>query len=415
MKLLSIETSCDETAFAILAIQGTAPSLRFKILSHHVASQIALHEQYGGVFPAMAKREHAKNSIPLLEKTLADANLLSRFSSKKQHDRLPHTTMRGLEKLLLREKEMFEQLIMHLTTYKKPPIDAIAVTIGPGLEPALWVGINLARALSYVWNIPIIPVNHMEGHILSFLVSPHDTTKNLHDKKFSLSNFRFPILSLLVSGGHTEIVLVKKWGVYNVLGSTLDDAVGEAFDKVARMLGLSYPGGPKISALAEEIRKKQIHHTGEVPSFLPRPMLHSGDFNFSYSGLKTAVLYYIRDLTHQNKRSLTAGEKQSIAFEFENAAVDVLVAKTLQALKKYKTQILVVGGGVSANAHLRNKLAQQVGLYNKNIEIHFPIRELSTDNAIMIGIVGGYKYFNTKNRVRYTSKKLIAQGNMTLS
>ncbi|MBP6912065.1 MAG: tRNA (adenosine(37)-N6)-threonylcarbamoyltransferase complex transferase subunit TsaD [Candidatus Pacebacteria bacterium] len=414
MKLLAIETSCDETALAILTMRGTATAPHFSVLSHHVASQISLHEQYGGVFPAMAKREHAKNIVPLLEKTLSDANLLFPFSLKKQREGFSHTTILKVEKLLVREKEMFEQLIPYLRTYKKPDVDAIAVTVGPGLEPALWVGINLARVLSYLWDIPIVPVNHMEGHILSFLVSTNKDIQELSYEKFDVPFFQFPILSLLVSGGHTEIVLVKKWGAYTVLGSNVDDAVGEAFDKVARMLGLSYPGGPKISALAEEVRKKMLKNKLEIRSFLPRPMLYSGDFKFSYSGLKTAVLYYIRDLTNQNKRSLTPDEKKSIAFEFENAAIEVLVSKTLRAIKKYNIRVLVVGGGVAANSHLRKELTDQVSAFDASIQVHFPIPELSTDNAIMIGIAGGLHFLRTKKGVKYSSKKLLANGNMSL-
>jgi N6-L-threonylcarbamoyladenine synthase len=443
MKLLAIETSCDETALAILKIKGPATKPAFSVLSHNVASQIALHAQYGGVFPAMAKREHAKNIVPLFEKTLSEANHLSPLSQKQHPDKLQYVRMSRLEKLLEREREMYEQLVPLLSRIKKPKIDAIAVTTGPGLEPTLWVGINFARALSYIWDIPLVPVNHMEGHILSFAVpqtKESSKRKALNPKclEFRISNFEFPIVSLLVSGGHTEIVLVKDWGKYKVIGHTVDDAVGEAFDKVARMLDLPYPGGPQISRLAEEARKNaelmrndteknssvstKDYRLATSDFVLPRPMLHSGDFNFSYSGLKTAVLYHIRDLTGGNKRTLTDEEKSAIALEFENAAIEVLVKKTMKAMKKYGASTLLVGGGVAANSHLRNELARMCKEANTNTNTHthtytvlFPTRELSTDNAIMIGIAGGAAYMKKKKGVKYTSKKLTANGNMALS
>jgi N6-L-threonylcarbamoyladenine synthase len=252
--------------------------------------------------------------------------------------------------------------------------------------------------------------------------------------EFGVCDLEFPAISLLVSGGHTEIVLVKDWGKYKVIGHTVDDAVGEAFDKVARMLDLPYPGGPHISALAEMSRKNTEHTQNNAEKnsststidyrlktsdfVLPRPMLHSGDFNFSYSGLKTAVLYHIRNLTGGNKRTLTDEEKSAIALEFENAAIEVLVKKTMKAMKKYGASTLLVGGGVAANSHLRNELARMCKETNTDTHTYtvlFPTRELSTDNAIMIGIAGGAEYMKKKKGVKYTSKKLTAKGNMALS
>ncbi len=444
MKLLAIETSCDETALAILEIKGTAKKPAFSVLSHNVASQIALHAQYGGVFPAMAKREHAKNIVPLFKKTLSETNLLSPLSKKQHTDKLQFVSMlqsKKLEVLLEREKEMYAELVPLLSSIKKPKIDAIAVTTGPGLEPTLWVGINFARALSYIWDIPLVPVNHMEGHVLSFLaqqkkkVMTNTQAPKSKPLEFGVSDLEFPAISLLVSGGHTEIVLVKDWGKYKVIGKTKDDAVGEAFDKVARMLDLPYPGGPQISRLAEEARKNaeltrndteknssvstKDYRLATSDFVLPRPMLHSGDFDFSYSGLKTAVLYYIRDLTGGNKRPLTDAEKSSIALEFENAAIEVLVKKTMKAMKKYGASTLLVGGGVAANSHLRNELARMCKEVNTNTHtdtytVLFPTRELSTDNAIMIGLAGAMTYLKNKKGVSYTSKKLTANGNVSL-
>ena len=209
MKILSIETSCDDTGISILEATGGAPSASFKVLADNVASQINIHIPYGGVFPALAKREHIKNLPIILEKTLKEAKL---------------------------EK-------------KKKPVDVIAVTYGPGLEPALWTGIVFAKELAKKWNVPVIPVNHMEGHMLSVF----GTKKG----KFKILKTKSPTLALLVSGGHTELVLIKKPMDYKIIGQTLDDAVGEAFDKVARMLGLPYPGGPEISRLAEKERGRE--------------------------------------------------------------------------------------------------------------------------------------------------------------
>ena len=280
---------------------------------------------------------------------------------------------------------------------KKPHIDKIVVTVGPGLTPALWVGISFAKALAVAWDIPIAPVNHMEGHLLSTVV------KNPKEKfNLSNSNLAFPAISLLVSGGHTEIVLFKKIGSYKLIGQTRDDAAGEAFDKVARMIGLEYPGGPLVSKLAEQFRKsKIISHTT-----LPRPMIHSKDFDFSFSGLKTAVLYLLRDLSTQNIL-LDENKKMEIACEFENAVVDVLTKKTFAAIAHHNAKSLIVGGGVSANTELQKRCTEEAKKIN--IQLHFPEKSLSTDNAIMIAIAG---YF--AKSVPLSSKKLIAVGNLAL-
>ena len=230
MKILSIETSCDETAISIVDVKpGKNPI--FKILGNEVASQIALHAQYGGVFPMMAKREHAKNFTPLLLQVLKESKLLKKRTNKKS---INTKKLAKVEKLLEREGEMFGEIKDFYEKYSNPKIDAVAVTVGPGLEPTLWVGISAAKALVELWDLPIVPVNHMEGHILS--VFPKE-----QGKKFKIDNIKLPALSLLVSGGHTEIVLIKDIGKYKILGATRDDATGEAFDKVARMLYLPYP------------------------------------------------------------------------------------------------------------------------------------------------------------------------------
>jgi N6-L-threonylcarbamoyladenine synthase len=254
MKILAIETSCDDTGISILEVDNKP---NFKVLSNIVSSQIEIHKQYGGVFPAMAKREHQKNIIPVLTESLKESGLLN--TSKPANK----VKLKELEKILEHEPELFKKIVPFFKKYQKPDIDFITVTNGPGLEPCLWVGVNLAKALSYFWNIPVVPVNHIESHIL---------VNTLQNK-----NIKFPAIALIVSGGHTQIILVKKIGDYKILGETRDDAAGECFDKAARILGLDYPGGPVISKLAETSEPGRIT--------LPRPMLNTKDYDFSFSGL----------------------------------------------------------------------------------------------------------------------------------
>jgi N6-L-threonylcarbamoyladenine synthase len=392
MNILSIETSCDETAIAILSV-GSGKNPTAKVLSHTVSSQIEIHAQYGGVFPMMAKREHAKNIFPVFVETLQKAKM---FSILKNSAVIPDKKVR---EILARENELVEIFATELPKIKKPKIDRIAITVGPGLTPALWVGISFAKALSLAWNIPIVPVNHMEGHILSTI-----TTDKNNSFKLSSKNYNLPAISLLVSGGHTEIVLFKDIGKYKVVGQTRDDAAGEAFDKVARMLGLTYPGGPQVSKLADEFRK-----SGAKKSVvLPRPMMHTKDFDFSFSGLKTSVLYLIRDLSASGGLGeIDQNKKIEIACEFEDAVVDVLTKKTFAAVSKYKAKSIIVGGGVSANKELKKRFIESGK--KLNVEIFFPEKELCTDNAIMIAIAGYYG-----KSVPLSSKKLIAVGNLEL-
>ena len=402
MKILAIETSCDETAMAILEAKKEGKKVKFKILGNEISSQVALHVQYGGVFPALAKREHIKNLPIVFEKVLKQAKI------------------------------------------KIEKVDAIAVTTGPGLEPALWTGIVFAKELSEKYKIPIVPVNHMEGHIFSIFPKKGKTFTVDSDKKI------FPVLSLLVSGGHTELVLMKNWMKYKKIGQTRDDAAGEAFDKVARMLGLPYPGGPEISKMAASerpgMKRKNVvpgslaqavepsaskklsrvllcadgnNISSEIPVIvLPRPMIHSKDYDFSFSGLKTAVLYLIRDLKEKNPNILEdINIKQKIAREFEDAVVETLVYKTIKAIKEYKIQTLIVGGGVSANTYLQKVMAEKIKELSKarpysKIEAHFPSKNLTGDNALMIAIAG---YFQAKNKKFAKNLKSIkAQGNLSL-
>lgn len=361
MRILAIETSCDETAIAIIEAEGVAPDVKFSVHADEVLSQIDIHKEYGGVFPMLAKREHARALVPLLQKTLKAADMY-----KKTSRHVIESPLRDeFQQMLEREPELFSAFIDEIPHIDPPNIDAIAVTQGPGLEPALWVGINFARALSFVWKVPVIAVNHMEGHLLAALVQKDG-------EQTILAPVAFPLLGLLVSGGHTELVLMKNWLDYSIIGETKDDAVGEAFDKVARILGLPYPGGPEISRLGAK------GHPKVYP--LPRPMLHSEDYNFSFSGLKTAVLYLVKKLGR-----LSDEQRNDIAREFEDACVEVLITKTLRAAEEYDVRTIVLGGGVSANTRLRATLKEKCEEQG-GITLYTPARSLSTDNALMIAI-----------------------------
>lgn len=328
--------------------EGELPTPSFKVLGNSLLSQIHIHKEYGGVYPMLAKREHQKNLPILLEQTLKEANL---------------------------SEDQFDE------------IDYIAVTAGPGLEPALWAGISFAEELGKKWNKPIIAANHMEGHLFSFLF--------IKDKPLE-----FPAIGLLVSGGHTELIDIESFSQYKILGKTRDDAVGEAFDKTARLLGLPYPGGPKISALASISRDR-----GDEDEFkFTRPMLGSDDFDFSYSGLKTAVLYKTKDLGELDDKT-----REKLARAFEDAAIEPLIKKTRIACEEKGAKSLIVGGGVSANKYLRENLislSEELAL-----DLRLPPMELSTDNAVMIGIAA---YVNLKTQKAKIPETLKAQGNLLL-
>ncbi len=358
MRILAIETSCDETALALLECSGDLQSPIIQPISQALYSQVKEHAPFGGVFPALAKREHIKNIVPLFLECLEKGTML-----KQGSDQLDEEKIATIRKILEHEGMLADFFIEHVVSLERPAIDAIAVTRGPGLEPALWVGVNFAKALSYLWDMPIVPTNHMEGHIASVLVNE------------GASEIAYPALALLASGGHTELVVIDKPLSYRRIGQTRDDAVGEAFDKVARLLGLPYPGGPQISKLAAGVRAKEL-----PPSDIkfPRPMVNSDDYDFSYAGLKTAVLYKIQELGE-----LTDELKERIAYEFEEAATDVLISKTKKALEAHGAQVLIVGGGVIANVYLRERLVNLAA--EASVTLMLPTRELSTDNAIMIG------------------------------
>ncbi len=379
MRILAIETSCDETAISILECSGGLSAPVFSLLGTGLFSQAHLHEKYGGVYPNLARREHEKNIIPLLEVALKEAGGLKIEDGEEIN---LDSVFPTLESILIREQILTPQFKEFLTKNPHiPDIDAIAITQGPGLEPALWVGVNFAKALSYVWQKPLIPVNHMEGHILSVLINPDPSSPLL------APTISFPAIALLVSGGHTELQLVNNWLSYTRLGETRDDAVGEAFDKVARLIGLPYPGGPEISRLAGEARKNP---SADIAIKLPRPMIKSDDYDFSFAGLKTAVLYMTRD-----HGEMSDAYKRELAREFEDAAVDVLCTKTKKALDEFGATTLIVGGGVIGNKYLRERLASLLSEEFPNVQLCMPTRDLSTDNAIMIGIAGYLRYEKT--------------------
>ncbi len=397
MRILAIETSCDETGISILETSGAlgsiSPRADIKVLADILLSQASIHAEYGGVFPTVARREHAKAIMPLIIRALNDANLVTPL--KNPRVLIARETV-ALEKIFIKEPELFKNFKESLLPLGRPGIDAIAVTSGPGLEPALWVGINTAQGLGVLWGVPVISVNHMEGHILASLLVP----KPAKDKRkvFTLDAPHYPSLALLISGGHTELVLMPKRGVYEILGQTRDDAVGEAFDKVARMLGLSYPGGPEISKLAATVPVGKTFNEK-----LPRPMLNSKDYDFSFAGLKTAVLYTIKKIS-----VLTPEVKALIAKEFEDAVTEVLIKKTLAAAKEYNVHEIILGGGVTANNKIRSAFFTMVARDLPGVKLFIPDRTLSTDNGLMIGIAGLMR----SNKVE---KTIIAEGHLRLA
>lgn len=380
MRILGIETSCDETAVAVLEIlPRQARDEDIIVLSNIISSQVKLHAKFGGVVPNLAAREHVKNIKHVFNLALDPVRSLARAKSASPQD-LGETTSYGI-------KEAMDD------------IDLIAVTRGPGLGPALLIGISFAKTLAWKYNKPIVGVNHLEGHIYSNFLkkvgvdSKFDSDSQLRpetfDEKIRKSKI-FPILNLIVSGGHTELVLMEGHRKYKLIGETLDDAIGEAFDKVARLLGLSYPGGPIVSKLAEQ------GNPDRYP--LPSPMIHGKNFNFSYSGLKTAVLYLIRDLENSPSnpsRRISAQQKFDIAASFQKAATRVLIKKTVKAAKEYKVKSVFLSGGVSANKSLRIELAEAV----KELRMNYsqPELEYTGDNAAMIALAGYINKFKMKN------------------
>jgi N6-L-threonylcarbamoyladenine synthase len=409
--ILAIETSCDETAFSVLR--------NTDILSHQVHSQADMHAEFGGVFPMLAKREHDRNFIPLLALTLREAFGISvSIDDKGDNHNLDQEMIKKIESLLARENDLaadlvgfFNQMPHEVFIKLKSSLSAIAVTYGPGLEPALWVGISGAKALATIFDVPLYPINHMEGHIASVLAS----TAGI----LATPAITFPAIALLISGGHTELVHVESWHAYHLLGRTVDDAVGEAYDKVARLMDLPYPGGPQISRLAEIWRQEQVKAGSTAPQnpfALPRPMLHTKDYNFSFSGLKTAALYAVRDMVRsQHDEPLDQEQKNALSAEFEQAVVDTLMHKTKRAVEEYAAQSLIIGGGVIANQYIRQNFARLCD--ELGIAIFIPDKNLATDNATMIGLVAALQLADGKSGIMPNSaefSELKANGNLSL-
>ena len=318
MIVLGVESSCDETGLALYDTQRG-------LLSHALHSQVAMHEEYGGVVPELASRDHIRRAIPLLEQTLTKAGI------------------------------------------DASSIDAIAYTQGPGLAGALLVGSSIACSLGLALDKPVLGVHHLEGHLLSPLLASDPP--------------QFPFIALLVSGGHTQLMRVDGVGKYTLLGETLDDAAGEAFDKSAKLLGLGYPGGPAISRLAE---------FGNPDAYkLPRPMLHSKDFNFSFSGLKTAVLTVVKNHEEKVVANICDQDKADIARGFVDAIVDVLTAKCVSAMRHSGLKRLVIAGGVGANSQLRASL--NAAAEKKKFRVYYPELEFCTDNGAMIAFAGAMR------------------------
>ena len=382
MKILAIETSCDDTCVALAQAKGN----NFSILKEIISSQVEVHKKWGGVFPSLAKREHQKNIVPILKDVLGQPRL-----NKKTL--ISQNKLRILKKILERDKELEKRLIPFLQKSKIPNLDLIAVTQGPGLEPCLWVGVNTAKALSFFWNVPLIGINHIEAHIfVNFLVNNRLICPEFVEG--SIINNYLPAICLVVSGGHTQLVLMKGLFKYKILGETRDDAAGEAFDKIARILGLPYPGGPAIARLAAQ---KLSIINNQLSIKLPRPMIHSKDYDFSFSGLKTAVLY---DFKKRPKTIQKSKEyKIMMAKEVQEAIIEVLVSKTLRAAKEFKAKSIILGGGVTANKRLREVFHKKLLKFTKPPLLFVPEPKLSTDNASMVAITGylRYKYFGSKD------------------
>ncbi|MGC8651174.1 MAG: tRNA (adenosine(37)-N6)-threonylcarbamoyltransferase complex transferase subunit TsaD [Minisyncoccia bacterium] len=384
MLILGIETSCDETSIALIEATNKKGNFLIHPLKGIISSQIKIHAPYGGVVPMLASREHAKNLSIVFQQTI-----LSTFSSIKE----------------------FRQ-----------NLDLIAVTQGPGLIPALLTGVNFGKTLAWAWNKPIIGVNHLKGHLLSFLLpqeaenfqfsnsnpEPHRVQGHKPHVVYGFQKI-FPAICLLVSGGHTQLIYLKDVNHYHIIGETRDDAAGECFDKGARILGLGYPGGPAIAAEAEKYR---IQNTKYRIQRLPRPMLNSSDYDFSFSGLKTALLYFWQKLNSYDKKKLIP----AIAYELQEAITDVLVAKTFMAAQNYSVKSIILGGGVTANQRLREKFQEQLQAQKNPFNFYLPLLQYTTDNAMMVALASFFDYLslNTKEKKNLTWNKINAEANLSI-
>jgi N6-L-threonylcarbamoyladenine synthase len=365
MLIFSVETSCDETAAAILSFDTNG---KFKLLVNQVSSQIKIHAPWGGIVPNLAAREHSKNILPVINDTFKEADLTP-------------------EKM-----------------------DLFCVANGPGLIPALLIGTNVVKTLSYFYQKPLIGVHHIEGHIYS---------NYLQKNQGNLNQFKFPILNLVISGGHTQLILMKDHLEYEIIGQTQDDAVGEAFDKVAKIMGFEYPGGPMISAQANEA--EDLITVGDVDEKyleikFPRPMMHLPNLDFSFSGLKTAVLYFYQKLEAQKlPEKEMALWKKFISHAFQAAVVEVLQHKTLKAIEAHQPQTVLLSGGVSANNQIFETLEKKLTEEYPEIIFHSPEKIFCGDNAAMIGVAGIAQHlYGDKKKFKNNWRDLEANSNLKL-
>jgi N6-L-threonylcarbamoyladenine synthase len=352
MIILGIETSCDDTCIGIIKASEKKKS-KVKILANIISSQVKLHRRYGGVYPLLARREHKKNLPRILKRALGKA--------KNSHP------------------------------------DLIAVTQGPGLEPCLWIGVNFASQLAEKLDSSLVAVNHLEAHIYSSFIK----------KDFDFDEV-FPAVCLIVSGGHTQLVLIRSFGRYRLLGETRDDAAGECFDKTARTLGLSYPGGPAIEQEAAKIKARKRTKKRLELSF-PRPMMNQKNFDFSFSGLKTAVLYDYRSRTPKVRKSKEY--VRAAAREIQQAVIDVLIHKTLRAAEDFAVKSIILGGGVTANHELRRQFKRRQKKELPAVRLIMPDPALSTDNALMTAVTAYYHWLKKK---KPSAKNLKAEANLRL-
>lgn len=365
MLILGIETSCDETAAAIIKGEKKPGGIyKLSVLSNVISSQIDIHRQFGGVVPEVAAREHVLNIIPVIDEALNTA---------------------GIKKTDARKK-----------------LGTIAVTAGPGLITSLICGVETAKTLSFAWKLPLVSVNHIAGHIYA----------NFIDQK---TKFNFPAIILTVSGGHTMLVLMTNYGKFKTIGETRDDAAGEAFDKAAQLLGIGYPGGPAIAAEAIKFNPVDSKQNSKPKVSLPRPMINSPELDFSFSGLKTALLYQVK----KDPIRLREGEKclnwkkriPEYASEFQQSVIDVLINKTLKAANKYKAKTIMLAGGVSANKELRQQFSESITNKLPKVKLNIPGLKYTTDNAAMIAAAG---YFQAEQKDFCDWKKLKANNNHEL-
>ncbi len=452
MRILAIETSCDDTSIALIEAEKSAGKNGapvFKVLENIVSSQTEIHRHWGGVVPNLAKREHLKN-LPLIWRQILERRAIS-DRIEVDSERVNAASARRPEEVYPRRySDEGQQGNRRINAFHP---DLLAVTVGPGLEPALWAGIEFAKNLAQELKVPFVGANHLEGHLYSFLLeqgvatsdpatrqsrngagkrqatSKDQTYKHIPHVAFPMShNLDFPVIALLVSGGHTMLLLMKDLYHWKKLGETRDDAVGEAFDKVARIIGLPYPGGPEIEKLAREGNPAAIK--------FPRPMIHEKNYEFSFSGLKTSVLYFMREhgpLVVDGKRNSKPSSRSAdeavptavlrggatkksaasafplkdIAASFQAAAIDTLVGKTLRAVREFGAKSVILCGGVAANQALRETLQKNVE--SAGAQFFAPPMEYNSDNAAMIAASAYIRHVRRKKKL-----PLEANGNLSL-